>query len=453
MQKNSPKKPKVNLSDYSYEQDIEHRVQMTSFSPFEVNLLEIILNGSLTISFEELMDELEVGEEKLLFSLEKFEKIKLLNIQNRKIIINKEKRKYFELHIARFETDFEPTLEFLQGLLNQVPIHILPSWYVISKTSSHILQSIIERHLLTLRNYEKHLEELKTEEPLLYAIAQDVFSSDDLTLPISSLKNKYNLDEQEIGKCILQLEYNLLCCAKYEYQAKGWKEYLIPFHEWGEILRFRKETQPRSIIQVDDIQHRHPFPFGFIHDLSSLIRHLEKQNLEIQDLEKEMPTLLPHLPNLLTPDLYCKQLIQHILKLDLTKSKEWLKKDIENQAFVVYQNSLARFFESQELFTDRDIREILRYLKQIHHNGWIYYEDFLRGFCAPIGQAAPATLTLKGKKWRYALPTYSSEEKALIKSFIFHTLLEGGLVSTGTFEGKECFCITSFGYHVLEDYF
>lgn len=464
MEKPPLKKPRINLADYNYEQDLDYRLQMASFSTFEVALLEVILDGSLTISFQELQSELNVKEDEMILSLEKFARLKLLQIQDKKIVINKEKRKYFELHILRFNSSFEPSIEFLQGLLNQVPIHILPSWYMISKTTSHIVHSIIDRHLLTPRTFEKYVTELEVEDPLLHSIATEVFASADFSLPVSALKDKYRLSEKEFAECLMLLEFNLLCSSKYELSENGWKEYLIPFHEWAEILRFRKNNQPQSISNVDNIQKRHPSPFGFIHDLAILTRFLGRQSIAVASVQDKIIELLPHISTLVYPDTYIARLLQQLAQLDLSienndaliqhpNASEWLQKDVEQQALIVYQSSLVHFYESQSLFYDRDVREILRSLKNVYKNGWINFEDFLKGFIAPVGSAEMVTLTLKGKKWRYTFPTYSPEEKELIKIFLFQYLLEGGVIATGTFDGKECFCITSFGYHILEDYF
>jgi len=464
MQKPPVKKPRINLSDYNYEQDLDYRLQMASFSQFEVALLEVILDGSLTISFQELQNELNVIEDEMILSLEKFSRLKLLQIQDKKIVVNKEKRKYFELHILRFNSTFEPSIEFLQGLLNQVPIHVLPSWYMISKTTSHIVHSIIDRHLLTPRTFEKYVTELEVEDPLLHAIASEVFAAADFSLPVSVLKDKYQLQEKEFAECLMLLEFNLLCSSKYELSENGWKEYLIPFHEWAEILRFRKNTQPQSISNVDHIQKWHPSPFGFVHDLAIITRFLGRQSIPSPLIQDKITELLPHISSLIHPDTYMMRLLQQLAHLNLSQEKdnaftqhpsaaEWLQKDVEQQALIVYQTSILHFYESQPLFYDRDVREILRSLKVLYKNGWIAFEDFIKSFIAPVGSAEMVTLTLKGKKWRYTFPTYSPEEKDLIKLFLFQYLLEGGIITTGTFSGKDCFCITSFGYHILEDYF
>jgi hypothetical protein len=118
----------------------------------------------------------------------------------------------------------------------------------------------------------------------------------------------------------------------------------------------------------------------------------------------------------------------------------------------VYQTSLIRFFDTQSHFFDKDTREILKFLKSVRKNGWVYYEDFLKSFIAPIGHAENIELIPKGKRWKYMLPTYSDEEIHFLETFIFHHLAEGGIVSTGTHAGKRCFCITSYGYHILDDY-
>lgn len=83
MLKPQPKKAKVSLNDYSYEKDLENRLQMASFSPLEIDLLDVILNGSLTMNFQDIEDELDILEEDMILSLEKFARLKLLQIQGK----------------------------------------------------------------------------------------------------------------------------------------------------------------------------------------------------------------------------------------------------------------------------------------------------------------------------------------------------------------------------------
>ena len=78
-------------------------------------------------------------------------------------------------------------------------------------------------------------------------------------------------------------------------------------------------------------------------------------------------------------------------------------------------------------------------------SGWVYLDDFLQGITALVGRAEPVTLKQKGKRWRYALPSYTDEEKALIECVIFDRLFEVGITDVGLYKGRKFFCVTPFG--------
>src|SRR3569832_2080321 len=132
------KKNKISLADYNYRRDIENRLLMANFSTFEVAVLEEILYSSIKTPIRKIAKNLERGEEELLPILEKFSKTGLLIIEGDAIVVDKETRKYFETEIEKFEEGFTPGMEFLQNLLKKIPIHVLPIWYSIPRTSNNI---------------------------------------------------------------------------------------------------------------------------------------------------------------------------------------------------------------------------------------------------------------------------------------------------------------------------
>ena len=144
----SLQKNKVNLSDYNYLQDIESRLHLCDFSSLDLTVLEEILFSPLKISIKKISRALSRSEEEILPVLKRFSISGLLQLQEDTILVDKERRKYFEFQITRFEESFRPDMEFLQEMLRQVPIHILPAWYSIPRSSDNIFDSIVEKYLL-----------------------------------------------------------------------------------------------------------------------------------------------------------------------------------------------------------------------------------------------------------------------------------------------------------------
>ena len=138
------RKNKVHLADYNCQQDIETRIAMSDFSALDIEILEEILYSPLKISFKKLVRSIGCSDSSLSASLHKLAAAGLLSLSDDVILVDKERRKYFEFEIERFSVDFKPDMEFLQGLLRKVPIHILPSWYAIPRTSNNIFESILE---------------------------------------------------------------------------------------------------------------------------------------------------------------------------------------------------------------------------------------------------------------------------------------------------------------------
>src|SRR5262245_50571348 len=111
------RKNKVNLSDYDCQQDIANRLLIADFSASDIEVLEEILFSPLKISIKKLSKNRSRSEKELLPILKKLSQAGLLTIQDDHVLVDKEMRKYFEFQIARFDPDFKPDMEFLQGIL------------------------------------------------------------------------------------------------------------------------------------------------------------------------------------------------------------------------------------------------------------------------------------------------------------------------------------------------
>ena len=147
MIQNPARKTKIELEDYPYRQDIEYRLLMSDLTLFEVDVIQEILYSSLSIPLNHLLEELNISRDKLAPILEKLTKMKLLQVHGDTIEVNKEMRKYYESQMPKFDDNFHADMNYLRGLLSKVPIHVLPLWYLIPRSSDDIFSSIIEKFL------------------------------------------------------------------------------------------------------------------------------------------------------------------------------------------------------------------------------------------------------------------------------------------------------------------
>ncbi len=107
---------------------------------------------------------------------------------------------------------------------------------------------------------------------------------------------------------------------------------------------------------------------------------------------------------------------------------------------------LNKFSEEEipsHLRSDKNIREIEKSLGRVAKKGWVYFDEFLKGVIAPLGERSTVQLKKIGKTWKYSLPEYGEAEKALIKEMVFSTLPKAGMVVTGRHDGRDCFRVTS----------
>jgi len=440
---NPTKRNKINLADYNYRRDIDNRIIMSSFSIFEVDVLREILHSSIKIPIKTLAAQLEVSQEDLRPVLEKLSSTHLLTYDDQRIIVDKEMRKYYDLQIDKFEDDFEPDIMYLQGLLNKVPIHVLPVWYSIPRMCDNIIASIIEKNLQTPKIYRHYLEELHFEDPILQGIMEDVFAASNFKVRSLTLREKYSLTREQFEEYMLHLEFNFVCYLCYTRIDGMWKEVVTPFYEWREYLQFEKESIPRSIDNSESIVRRHPQDFGFIMEMKKLLTLAEERPYPIADLQAEDSQILDKLLQV----QFAEVTNDHFTIL--ANGRKWLELSLADKAIALYRNplnSFAEVFSNPKLFTDRNLRLVEKALKRITHCGWITFNDFMKSVIQPIGKAQPITLQkVQRGRWKYVLPSYTEEEREFIKRTIFERLFELGIIATGTIHGEPCFTLTDFG--------
>ncbi|MEI6242397.1 MAG: hypothetical protein WCP39_03215 [Chlamydiota bacterium] len=454
------KKIKIHLSDYDYQKDIENRLLMSELSSFDLKVLEEIVYSSLHIPISKLAKTMETSEDFILPVVKKFSKVGLLVIENDTLSIDKQMRKYYEFQIIRYSIDFKPDLEFLQGLLKKVPIHVLPSWYSISRSTDNIFESILEKYLRSPQAFHRYLQEF-TCDTILWSIIQDVYSAPDCKVFAHQLQKKYQISKHKFEEYMLLLEYGLVCCSSYTQVDNNWEEIITPFQEWKEYLLFLKKTEAPSIL--DSILHKRTSPFAFIEDMSFLLDFLESKNLP--DFSKHSPLSIPeiknHYRNEISP-LLDNQLIlaqKKLVLLDLANhkndaltpsksAKKWKSLSLEKKALHNYLHPKNRILSIET--SEKNSRDAEKSILRALDAGWIYFDDFLLGVTSPLHEDHSIKLKRTGKSWRYELPSYTPEEKEIIKHTIFESLFEVGMTSIGIHNQKDCFCVTPFGKKFFE---
>lgn len=474
------RKSKINLPDYDYQRDIKNRLLMADFSLVDVEILREVLLSSLTLSLSALAAAVDLDPEELLPTLEKLESVGLLRRTGETLELDKEMRKYYEAQVLKFDDDFEPNMEFLQGLLRKVPIHVLPVWYAIPRSSSNIFDSLVERFFETPRAFQRYLLELQLEEPLQRLIVNRLFASPELSLPSSELREELSLSREEFEEHMLYLEFNFVCCLSYCQTEEGWEEVVTPFHEWRQFILFRQQTMPQPISQEAKIDHLRTAPFSIVTDMTSMLRDLRTSPMRVAAgsrpyffaIDDLLMNRLATVCGVEAPLLasrpvsyrnYFSQLLGKLVLIEFVneedgllslseRGEEWLALGLEERAIALYRHPFNTIISREidpQLNSERNLREIERALERVADLGWVEMEDFLRGVIAPIGSAGEVTLQKKGRRWRYALPTYSQEEKELIRAAILERLFEGGFVEVGELEGASLFRVTPFGRAVV----
>ncbi|MCH9631128.1 MAG: hypothetical protein S4CHLAM37_11440 [Chlamydiia bacterium] len=468
------RKNKVNLEDYDYQKDIQNRLTMAKLTSEDLVVLEEILYSPPTIAISELAQDLVIEESDLSKVLQKLSTTGLFQIKGVTIHLHKETRKYFEAQIQKFQDGFVPGMEYLQSLLRKVPFHVLLSWYPIPRTSNNIFDSLIEKYLVTPQVFQRYLMELNFGNPKISGIVEDVFNSPDFMVLGKDLKEKYEMGDEEFEEVLLHLEFNFICCLVYRKIDGKWQQIVSPFHEWREYLRFLRDSKPSPIEDTKDIKVVRDGDFPFISDMTSLLNLCKTTPipLKLDENERWVPdkTALKKLTKIVkgisdTNELtsYTSLLIQKLLFLKLARVEnsalsmndgcdEWLSLSVENRALASYKHTLTRLeYEnfSAEVATERHIREIEKTISNVIHLGWVEYDEFMKGISASISEDSKIILKKVGKGWRYSLPQYTDEESRLIKRTILEWLFEAGLVSIGTYNGKDCFRVTAFGQSIF----
>ncbi len=413
---------------------------MSNFTIFDVQVLEEILHSSLTLQVSNLASTLDVEIEQVTEVVDKLSQTGLLKRTGEMIKVDKEMRKYYEFQILKFDDDFEPNMQFVQALLKKLPIHVLPNWYAIPRTSTNIFESIVERYLATPKIFRRYLLELDFDDPVLQKIVDDVFAAPGSKIRARELRERHGITREKFEEYLLLLEFNFVCCLSYRKIDGDWKEVVTPFYEWRQYLRFLRDTVPTPL--ATPVTDTYPGDLAFATLMRSRLEGLQKGPLTTD-----------------TPDHITNKLCQlGLTRLDGNRlhfneeAAEWIDLTIEDQALAVYRHPENRIVTEpvdSTLDTERNLREVEKALSRVANTGWIDFAQFLAGMNVPIGETSGPALTKEGRRWSYAIPQYTPDEKRYIHAALFERLFEAGFVSIGTYEGGDAFRITPFGRAML----
>lgn len=435
-----PRKNKINLEDYGFKRDIENRLLMSNFTIFDVEVLEEILHSSLTLQVSNLASTLDIDIEQVTEVVDKLSQTGLLKRTGEMIKVDKEMRKYYEFQILKFDDDFEPNMQFVQALLKKLPIHVLPNWYAIPRTSTNIFESIVERYLATPKIFRRYLLELDLDDPILQKIVDDVLSAPDFKMRAKELRERHGITREQFEEYLLLLEFNFVCCLSYRKIDGDWKEVVTPFYEWRQYLRFLRDTAPTPF--TPEVTETYPGELAFANLMRARLKGLQKGPLTIN-----------------APDHITNKLCQlGLARLDGDRlhfneeAAEWIALTIEDQALAVYRHPENRIVTAPVdsiLDNERNLREVEKALSRVANTDWIEFSQFLSGMNVPIGDTSGPALTKEGRRWSYAIPQYTPEEKRYIHAALFERLFEAGFVTIGTHADGDAFRITPFGRAML----
>lgn len=460
----SVRKNKISLFDYDYKRNMENRALIRSFSQTQLSVLEELLFSPIKTSVSKLSKDLKISEKQILPALEKLQQASLIKIDGAIVIIEKKTRKSFEFEFSRFDENFKPDLLFINNLLSKIPIHILPVWYCLSKTSNNIFQSIIDKYFLTPQIFQRHLEDLENENPIFSDIIKKLYNSPDFTLSSKEIRKKHDLDDERYLECLLLLEFNFICFQAFKKNQNGYEEVLIPFYEYTEYHHRFNATRTPSIADSEKPVKKRNRDFGFVLDLTSILRMAKKGAAFLQIENNIKKELNIKDPDFIVSDSYVNTLIDKLLQIKfLIKNQnllqtspsagKWLELTVDHRALHFYYHPLNLLSGNDlpcELLTEKNIREAEKSIARVLRQGWVSFDDFIKGVMASISEDSQLKIKPIGKVYRYSTPSYSQEERRFIKKVIFERLFEAGIVNVGIFNEKDCFYVTKLGESLFD---
>ncbi len=455
---------KINLSDYDYQKDIHNRLIMSHFSTFDLEVLEEIIYNHLTIPIQKLLRRLNASEEKLLKTLLKLQEVNLLKIEIDTIVVNKEMRKYYEFQFYKFDDDFRCDMEFLQGLLKKVPIHVLPIWYSIPRSSNSIFDSILEKFLKTPQIYQRYLLEIQDNEDIFTGIISEVFNSPTYMVKAKDLCEKFSLSKEKFEEYMLLLEFSFACFLSYVKEGDEWIEVVTPLFELKEYLNRLKSTKITTIVDEDRVEILRDNDFAFIEDLTKVLEFLKNNSIDHETHIEKVIQILSLNDKNEKHISYAKRVFTKLSLIRFVEEKQgkwyfsenatdWLLMTIENKALHYYRhplNQMITYKGNPELCVEKHFREAEKSIKRVLDGEWVVFDEFINGVCVSVGENSCLKLICKGKHWSYQFPEYTQDEIDLISASVLENLFEAGVVSIGWYANKPAFRVTRFGKSLFE---
>jgi len=453
------RKNKIELKEYDYSKDVQNRVLMAQFSPLDIEVLEEILYSSLRIPLSVLQANLDLEIDELSPILERFSKTGLLTAHADHVLVDKEMRKYYEFQVLKFEEDFKPGMDYLQGLLRKVPIHILPIWYSISRTSNNIFESIVEKHLETPQIFQRYLMDLHFTDPVQKGILNAIYQSPHYEVDAKDMINKFSLSQEEFEEHMLHLEFSFVGCVKYVKDKNKFKQVITPFQEWKQYLCHVRDTEPCSLIDEEKVERVKANDFAVVEEMSTILQLATKGSIT-KDL---LPAVQKKHPDLDESDFSCY--VEKFCLLNLASqngneivctsdSVTWLKMDLVDRAIFLYRHPLNSLVDSKlspQLCQHRLVKEAEKSTVRVVKAGWVFLDDFIKGIFIPLKEEHQIKLVCHGRTWKYQLPQYSKEEVSFFKAVIQNWLFEVGITALGKVDGRECFTLTPLGQDLFSN--
>ncbi|GAB4228606.1 MAG: hypothetical protein Tsb0021_06120 [Chlamydiales bacterium] len=428
------KKNKVCLEDYDYQRDTKCFKLLSNLLPFELEVLQEILFSSLRFPISSLAKKVGVDEEELTESLDLFRDAELLENDGVSISVDKERRKYFEVQIERFEPDFSPDVGFITQQLSALPIHVLPEWFAISRSSDHIISSIIERYLGSPKRYENHLLEVGYEHPMIQHVIDEIHQSPSLEISAKKIKENFDLDDDQFAVLSLLLEYNLVAFSVFKLEDDDFIHLFVPYKEWKEFQMKKFACRYCSVPHSIDPPKSEPF------------EHLICLNHKLKTWENQ------ELSNLECQILLSSKMIKENngIMERTQKLKDWLQQSHEDQAFTLYRSLPLHFLSAQKInSSERALRLVEKALKRIEVREWVPLNAFIKSMVEISDSHKTVELVRRGGSWHYHIPEIHEETKQFIKSLVLEYFVILGMTETTQTENELHFCLTNFGKKLL----
>jgi hypothetical protein len=456
---NNLRKIKILVDDYPHARDASLRMILHHCTQNDLKVLEEILFSSIQTTTQNLVEALNLSPSQLETSVNLFMTAGLIKNQGQILVIDKELRKFFELEIQRFEQDFEPGIDFIAQLLKKVPIHILPVWYSLPRTSTNIFESIVEKYLYTPQIYQRTISEIQTYDPLLKTIIDLLFSSDHLELDLEFLQNHLSLSPAALFDTIALLEFSLIASVGYRQDRSSYKGYLTPFSEFKHYLLHLRATECTTLADAQ-IHKITLAPFAFIEGLFTLLNcfknkgyHYPLDRLEESELKEALAE-----DNLAYLDL--EELMQKLVTVHLMETKNnqialnessysFLSMKLESAALLLYRHPLNKPCVHLAIPTDKAIRECEKAAVRLLGKGWVLLEEFVKGMVVPFSDEEQVHLRKKGRKWVYHLPTYTTSDQDFIHHIFTDWFEKVGVIETGFVDNKPTLRLTSLGMEIF----